>query len=140
MLYGDLDWKRFLAFLDKEYLCDAKKSYGKEDGWSFQSGSGRQEKQEMQNIGMSAFYSPEPDGLENGGESFFRQATVPSPAYRGDASENAAVVSYAMDLSGHFMGKADPVQHHCGNDECGWIGFQGKAADGGHPLVMRAHR
>ena len=22
----------------------------------------------------------------------------------------------------------------CGNDECGWIGFQGKAADGGHPL------
>ena len=100
LLYGDLDWKRFLAFLDKEYLCDAKKSYGKEDGWSFQSGSGRQEKQEMQNIGMSAFYSPEPDGLENGGESFFRQATVPSPAYRGDASENAAVVSYAMDLSG----------------------------------------
>lgn len=51
LLYGDLDWKRFLAFLDKEYLCDAKKSYGKEDGWSFQSGSGRQEKQEMQNIG-----------------------------------------------------------------------------------------
>ena len=100
LLYGDLDWKRFLAFLDKEYLCDAKKSYGKEDGWSFQSGSGRQEKQEMQNIGMSAFYSPEPDSLENGGESFFRQATVPSPAYRGDASENAAVVSYAMDLSG----------------------------------------
>ena len=100
LLYGDLDWKRFLAFLDKEYLCDAKKSYGKEDGWSFQSGSGRQEKQEMQNIGMSAFYSPESDGLENGGESFFRQATVPSPAYRGDASENAAVVSYAMDLSG----------------------------------------
>ena len=43
LLYGDLDWKRFLAFLDKEYLCDAKKSYGKEDGWSFQSGSGRQE-------------------------------------------------------------------------------------------------
>ncbi len=66
LLYGDLDWKRFLAFLDKEYLCDAKKSYGKEDGWSFQSGSGRQEKQEMQNIGMSAFYSPESDGLENG--------------------------------------------------------------------------
>lgn len=130
LLYGDLDWKRFLAFLDKEYLCDAKKSYGKEDGWSFQSGSGRQE---MQNRGMSAFYSPEPDGLERG------RIILPS----GNRSQSCLPGRRIGECGGgivcdgserHFMGKADPVQHHCGNDECGWIGFQGKAADGGHPL------
>ena len=65
LLYGDLDWKRFLAFLDKEYLCDAKKSYGKRR-MEFPVRQRATEKTGMQNIGMSAFYSPEPDSLENG--------------------------------------------------------------------------
>lgn len=100
LLYGDLDWKRFLAFLDKEYLCDAKKSYGKEDGWSFQSRQRATGKTGNAEYRDECVLQPRVRWFGNGGESFFRQATVPSPAYRGDASENAAVVSYAMDLSG----------------------------------------
>ena len=91
----------------------------------------------MQNTGMSACYSPEPDGLENGGESFFRQATVPSPAYRGDASENAAVVSYAMDLSGISWEKLIQYSIIAGM----WMDrFSGKSCGRRASIVMRAHR
>ena len=65
LLYGDLDWKRFRHSRIKSICVMQRKAMEKKtDGVS--SRSGRQEKQEMQNTGMSACYSPEPDGLENG--------------------------------------------------------------------------
>ena len=100
LLYGDLDWKRFLEFLDREYLGDAEKSRGKEAGWKMQPDRGRTETQGVQDPEMDQTARTETDGREKGEETFFRQAVIPSPAYRGDASEDAAVVSYAMDLSG----------------------------------------
>ena len=69
LLYGGI-WtgNGFWHSPDKEYLCDAKKAMEKKtDGVSSQAAGDR--KNRKCRIGMSAFYSPEPDGLEKMGEN-----------------------------------------------------------------------
>ena len=99
----------------------------------FPVGSGRQENRKCR-IQDECALQPRADGLENGGESFFRQATVPQSCLRGDASENAAVVSYAMDLSGISWEKLIQYSIIAGMMNVDGSVFRGKAADGGHPL------
>lgn len=82
LLYGDLDWKRFLTFLDREYLGKTKSGPIQKTGSKPFDGIWETQKRESEET------------------AFFRRETVPSPAYRGDASEQASVVSYAIDLYG----------------------------------------
>lgn len=70
VLYGDMDVKAFLKFLDKEYLSKAKK--GETDLSQYQDGKTK------------------PGYVEK---------TVDSPAYEGDSTEQASVVYYAADFS-----------------------------------------
>ena len=84
LLYGDLDWKRFLTFLDQEYLGKEKNNRKKE---TFVENC--TEKWDKTTSDKQSKDSP-----------YFRKVTVPSPAYLGDTSENASVVSYAIDLYG----------------------------------------
>ncbi len=73
LLYGDLNLEKFLTFIDREYLNEAARTEN------------------------TLFLQDDASTKEN---VFFREAEIKSPAYIGDASENAAVVSYAIDLSG----------------------------------------
>lgn len=78
LLYGDLNLKKFLEFIDSEYLSEAVKS----------------------EISVSMFTTGGKNNTLQEKDVFYKEAVIPSPAYVGDASENAAVVSYAIDLSG----------------------------------------
>lgn len=70
LLYGDMDYEKFLEFLDKEYLAEAEK--GNKDLSQYKDGK------------------TEPGYVEE---------TVYSPAYEGDSTENASIIYYAADLS-----------------------------------------
>lgn len=71
LLYGDLDYRSFLEFLDAEYLSKAKK----------------------RGTDLSAYDDPvsAPGYVEE---------TVYSPAFEGADTQNASVIAYAMDLDG----------------------------------------
>ena len=69
VLYGDLDIRRFLEFLDSEYLS----------------------KQERYGTDLSAWEDPLT-------EEGYEEAVLQVPAYEGDAVENAGMISYAIDL------------------------------------------
>lgn len=71
LLYGDLDCRKFLQFLDGEYLAGAKKG-----GRKFPLGMG-----EETNAG-------------------YVEEVVESPAFEGDTSEKSSFVTYSFDLSG----------------------------------------
>ncbi|MCC8015695.1 MAG: insulinase family protein [Eubacterium sp.] len=71
-LYGDLNYKEFLKFIDEEYLS----------------------KYERNNTDLSAYK----DGKS---EPKFVNEVVYSPAYEGDSTENASIVVYAVDLDGY---------------------------------------
>lgn len=93
VLYGDLDLEVFLEFLDREYLNDAVKS---------DRNLSEHEKNEREIAGCKASDHKIADQNHTmpQDKQSLRQVTVPSPAYIGDASENAAVISYAIDLYG----------------------------------------
>lgn len=71
LLYGDLDYRKFLEFIDREYLSKAK----------------------ARGTDLSAYDDPvtAPGYVEG---------IAYSPAYEGDAAEDASVIYYAMDLDG----------------------------------------
>ena len=69
-LYGDLDYKEFLKFINDEYLS----------------------KYEDKNTDLSGYIGKE-------SEPKFVEETVKIPAYEGDTVEDASVVTYAIDLS-----------------------------------------
>ena len=70
-LYGDLDYESFLAFLDSEYLSRYPSA----------------------GTDLSAYYQPSAG-------AGYREAVCYSPAYEGDSTRNASVLSYAFDLDG----------------------------------------
>ena len=70
VLYGDMDYKDMLEFVDKEYLADVKK--------------------EEKDV-LKYFDEPVKEGYE--------EVIVESPAYEGDQEEDAAVLQYTVDLS-----------------------------------------
>lgn len=71
LLYGDLDYRRFLQFLDEEYLSKAEK----------------------RGTDLSAYDDPvsAPGYVEE---------TAYAPAYEGDSTGNASIIFYGMDLDG----------------------------------------
>lgn len=71
LLYGDLDYRNFLEFIDREYLSKAEK----------------------RGTDLSAYDDPvtAPGYVEE---------VVYAPAYEGDSAEDASVIYYAMDLDG----------------------------------------
>ncbi len=71
-LYGNLDYKEFLKFIDEEYLS----------------------KYERNDTDLSAY-------MDGKSEPKFVNEVVYSPAYEGDSAENASVVVYAIDLDGY---------------------------------------
>ena len=71
ILYGDVDYKKFLEMIDREYLSGIEK-----------------------NGTDLSVYTDEPISPGHVDER------VESPAYEGDATEQASVIMYTMDLSG----------------------------------------
>lgn len=71
LLYGDLDYRNFLAFIDREYLGKAEK-HGTD---------------------LSAYHDP----VTAPG---YTEAVAYAPAYEGDSTEDASMIYYAMDLDG----------------------------------------
>lgn len=71
ILYGDVDYKKFLEMIDREYLSDTEK-----------------------NGTDLSLYTEEPISPGHVEER------VESPAYEGDATEQASVIMYTVDLSG----------------------------------------
>ncbi len=71
-LYGDLDYKDFLKFIDEEYLSKCEKN----------------------NTDLSSY-------MDGKSEPKFVNEVVYSPAYEGDSAENASIVTYAIDLDGY---------------------------------------
>lgn len=71
LIYGDLDYRSFLEFIDREYLSKAPK----------------------RGTDLSAYDDPTtaPGYVEE---------VVYAPAYEGDSAEDASVIYYAMDLDG----------------------------------------
>lgn len=71
LLYGDLDYRRFLKFLDEEYLSKAEK----------------------RGADLSAYDDP-------ASAPGYVEKTVYAPAYEGDSTEDASCIFYGMDLDG----------------------------------------
>lgn len=71
-LYGDLDYKDYLKFIDEEYLS----------------------KYSDNNTDLSEF-------MDDKTEAKFTDNVVYAPAYEGDTVENASVINYAVDLDGY---------------------------------------
>lgn len=71
LLYGDLDYRRFLQFLDEEYLSKAEK----------------------RSTDLSAYDDP---AFAPG----YVEETAYAPAYEGDSTEDASSIFYGMDLDG----------------------------------------
>lgn len=84
-LYGDLDYKAFLKFIDEEYLS----------------------KYERSNTDLSAYK----DGKS---KSKFVENTVYIPAYEGDTTENASEIVYAIDLSEYELEDIMYLSYICG--------------------------
>lgn len=72
MLYGDMDYRSFMEFIDREYLDHAEKN----------------------GTDLSVYRDPETPGGHV-------ETEIPVPAYTGDSVENASVLSYAIDLDGY---------------------------------------
>ena len=75
VLYGDMDYRAVLEFLDREHLSNVslrKESQGE--------------------LLLSSLLEPVKPG--------FRTCTAKSPAYEGSPSQHGAVIDYAIDLSG----------------------------------------
>ena len=71
VLYGDLDYKDFMKFIDEEYLS----------------------KYEKKGTDLSAY-------IDGKTPAKFTDEIVYAPAYEGDTVENSSVVNYAIDLTG----------------------------------------
>ena len=71
-LYGDIDYRDYLKFIDEEYLS----------------------KYSDNNTDLSQY-------LEEESEPKFVDNVIYAPAYEGDTVENASVVNYAIDLEGY---------------------------------------
>lgn len=71
LLYGDLDYDSFLTFLDSEYLSHYPNTH----------------------TDLSAYDQPSE-------QSGYKEVQLASPAFEGDAVQNASVIDYAFDLDG----------------------------------------
>lgn len=74
LLYGDLDYESFLAFLDSEYLSQEPDNH----------------------TDLSAFDQPST-------QSGYKEVACYAPAYEGDSTQDASVIQYAFDLDGQNM-------------------------------------
>lgn len=71
LLYGDLDYRSFLEFIDEEYLSKAEK----------------------RGTDLSVYDDP-------AAQPGYVEKVVYAPAYEGDSTEDASTIYYAMDLDG----------------------------------------
>lgn len=83
-LYGDIDYRDYLKFIDEEYLS----------------------KYSDNNTDLSEY-------LEEESEPKFVDNVIYAPAYEGDTVENASVVNYAIDLEGYSYEDIMKISYLC---------------------------